>query len=220
MRKCYDCGKELSDVAMKCDECGSENLSFIEQEETEKREKNPKTYIIFIIAGIIAVLAIIVACIHSAEKIPAKPIQNALIALNDGEIDTFLEEIPERMQTDMQQLILGENGSFEAYKSQISAQLEESFGENYKISAKLIDSYDFSDDLLESLNQACVDSGYNIEFSDAKHITVRLMIESKNEKIKNYSAVESYSVEYDGKWYYMPTELLSSTDNTSSEEAE
>lgn len=209
MRKCLDCGKALPDVAMKCDECGSESLSFIEAGQSEKKAKNPKTYIIFIIAGILAVLAIIFAINYSSEKVPAKPVKNALIALNGGEIDTFLEEVPERMQTDMQQLILGETGSFEAYKSEVTAQLEENFGENYKISAKLIDTYDFSDELLESLNQACVDSGYNIEFSNAKHITVRLMIESKDKSLKNYSAVESYSVELDGKWYYMPTELLS-----------
>lgn len=209
MRKCLDCGKELPDVAMKCDECGSEKLSFIEKEQAEKKEKSPKTYIIFIIAGILAILAIIFAVNYSSKTVPAKPVKNALIALNGGDVSSFLEEIPERMQTDMQQEILGETGSFETYQTQVSSQLEEYFGENYKISAKLIDTYDFSDELLESLNQTCVDSGYNLEFSNAKHITVRLMIESKDESIKNYSAVESYSVELDGKWYYMPTELLS-----------
>ena len=50
MRKCLDCGKELKDVDMVCPDCGSENLSLInENEETNFKEKRPKGGIIVLI---------------------------------------------------------------------------------------------------------------------------------------------------------------------------
>lgn len=213
MRKCLKCGQELPDVAMKCDVCGSDELSFIENTKNNKTTaKKPKSVII--IAAVIAVsviLAIIFTYSYFKTSVQSEPVKNAVIALTSGDLQGYLDEIPQKMQTDTENYYVEQNGSIEAFKSQTESALEENFGEKYSIDAKVIDSYDFSEDLIESLNSACKDKGYDLSFESGKHITLRLMVESKDGKTKNYSAVEAFSVSTNGKWYYLPNEIFEET---------
>ncbi len=209
MRKCLKCGELLPDVAMKCDKCGSEELSLIEEESANTKKLKP----VILITAVIAVAVIVaIAFTYSHFKTSAytKPVKNAVVAVTSGDLDAYLKEIPEKMQGDTENYYFEKYGSTEAFKNGVESSLEEEFGENFSVDAKVIDSYDFSDDLLESLNASCKENGYNIEFQNAKHITLRLMIESQNGNTKNYTAVTEISVESDGKWYYLPNELFES----------
>lgn len=218
MRKCLDCGAELKDVEMKCSECGSENISLIENDDENKENlpKKPRTFV-FIIAifAVIGIIASIVAFNYSSGSVPAKPIEKAINAMYSGDLDTYVNQMYSKFQTDAENYLSNQYGSYSAYESSTKETLINAYGENYKVETKAIDVYPLSSKMVEYLNEACSESGYKVNITKAKNVTVRTVTKGDDGNEMYYIANE-YSAEIGGKWYLIPKGLLNSS--ASSEE--
>lgn len=210
MRKCLDCGAELDDVAMKCSECGSENLSLIEDNESKKTSlpKKPKTFIIIIsVIVILGIIASIVAFNFSSSSVPAKPVEKALTAFYTGDLDTYVNQMYGVFQSDAESYLTNQYGSYSAYEESTKETLKATYGDNYKIEAKVIDVYPLTDKLVDDLKTACSKTGYKANITDARNVTVRIVTKGDDGQEEYYIANE-YSAEVGGKWYLIPKGLI------------
>lgn len=209
MRKCLDCGKELKDVDMVCPDCGSENLSLInENEENIYKEKKPKGgIIVLIIVIIIGITAGVLVYNSSQNSVPAKPVEKAIKALYSGDLEGYIDEMYGAFQADAENYLTSEYGSFEAYSDSTKSTLKNAYGSDYKIESRVVDVFSYSDKMIEFVNQACDSAGYKADITDLKHITVRI-ITKNDEGAQTYYIADDYSAEIGGKWYFLPQNML------------
>lgn len=207
MRRCLDCGKELKDVEMVCSECGSENLSLIEEEVF--KEKKPKGgIIVLIIILIIGITAGILVYKSSQKSIPAEPVENAMAALYSGDLGGYVNEMYGAFQTDAENYLTSEYESYEAYRESTEETLKNAYGDNYKIETETVDVFTYSDKMCEFVNEACSSLGYDAEIAELRHVTVRI-VTSNSEGAQTYYIADDYSAEIGGKWYFLPKNMLS-----------
>lgn len=210
MRKCLDCGKELKDVDMVCPDCGSENLSLIDDtEQNAVKKRNPKGGIIVLIAVvIIGITAGVLVYGNSQKSVPAKPVETAMKELYSGDLQGYIDEMYGAFQGDAENYLVSEYESFEAFKQSTEETLVNAYGEDYKIESKAVDVFDYSDKMIEFVNEACESAGYKSDITDLKHITVRV-VTSNSEGAQTCYVADEYSAEIGGKWYLLPQSLLS-----------
>lgn len=213
LRKCLDCGKELKDVDMVCPDCGSENLSLIDDnDEKVYKEKKPKGgIIVLIILFIIGVAAGILVYSSSQKSVPAEPVETAIKALYSGDLEGYIDEMYGAFQTDAENYLTSEYGSFEEYSESIKSTLENAYGDDYTIETKVVDVFSYSDKMVEFVNEACDSAGYKADITDLKHITVRVVTKN-DEGAQTYYIADDYSAQIGGKWYFLPESMLSSDD--------
>lgn len=207
MRECLDCGKELRDVDIVCTECGSENLSLIEEENTQK-DKNPKGALIILIAVlIIGILSSVIVYKSSQSTIPAKPIESAMAAFYSGDLQGYIDEMYGEFKTDAENYLTQEYESFISFEESTIETLKSAFGDNYKIETKVVDVFDYSDKIIQFTNDACADCGYDALITDLCHVTIRIVI-SNDEGAQSCYLADEYSAQIGGKWYFLPQGLL------------
>ena len=209
MRKCLDCNTELKDFEMKCSECGSENLSVIEEEQPHFKEKKPKAFIILLCAVVVLGLVCAIIVGNNAKKaVPAKPIETAIVALYSGDIQGYVDEIYGDFKVEAENFFLDTYGNFDAYKQETEDILKDAYGNKYEMTSKVVDVFSYSDLMIEFYQEACDELGFDIQIEDMKHVTVRVSIEN-DEGAQEYYMADEFSVQVGGKWYFLPKDMLS-----------
>ena len=208
MRKCLDCGKELRDVDMVCSECGSENLSLIENEEENYKENKPKGGLIALaVVLIIGIISGVMIYRNSSKTVPAEPVKNAMAAFYSGDLEGYVNEMYGSFHSDAESYLTSTYGSYSSYEESTLATLKETFGDDYSIKCKTIDIYSYSDEMVALFQEACGTIGYDETFEDVKHVTIRTVI-TNEEGLESYYIADEYSVEINGKWYFLPKSYL------------
>ena len=208
MRKCLDCGKELKDFELKCSECLSDNLSLINEEQESAREKKPKSFLILLIVIVIIGFASAIFAYNYLNKtVPAEPIKEAVASLYSGDLEGYIEPMHSEFKPDAESILLSEYESYQAYTESIKETLENAYGDNYKIDTQVIDTYKYSDKIVEFLNEAVQSIGYDVEITSAYHVTVRV-VTGNDDGAETYYVADDYSCEIDGKWYFVPKNML------------
>lgn len=207
MRKCLDCGAEVNNVDMKCPECQSENLSLIEEEKVFKEKKPKGGLILLIVVVIIGIIAALIVGDNAKNVVPAKPIEKAVTALYAGDLDGYINEMYGCFTADAENYFSEEFGNFETYKQENDEILKQAYGENYSIKSKIVDVYNYSDKMVELVQQTCDDLNYDIKIEELKHVCVRVSIENE-EGAQSYYIADEYSVQVGGKWYFLPKDML------------
>ena len=207
MRKCLDCGAEVKDVDMQCPECNSENLSLIEDKKAHKEKKPKGGIILLIVVVIFGIIASIVVGDNAKNVVPAEPIKTAITALYAGDLDGYINEMYGCFTADAENYFSEEYGDFEAYKQENDEILKEAYGNNYSIESKVVDVYDYSEKMIDFVQQTCDELNYDIKIEDLKHICIRVSIEN-DEGAQTYYIADEYSVQVSGKWYFLPKDML------------
>ena len=207
MRKCLDCGKELRDVEMVCAECGSENLSLIEEAETFKEKKPKGGFIILSVVVLIGIISGILVYQNSLKTVPAEPVKNAMAAFYSGDLDGYINEMYGSFQTDAENYLTSQYGSYSAFEESTKDTLINAYGENYIVETEVVDVFSYSDKMIEFVQQACDAVGYDADITDVKHITVRIVTKN-TEGAQTYYIADEYSAEIGGKWYMLPKSML------------
>lgn len=197
MRNCLDCGAVLEDIDMKCTECGSKNLSVIE---SDKPIATMKKSTLIRIAFTAVAAAIVVAVIISGAMIVVRNTQTAPVvagvkAMVGGDLDGYVGEFYEGYQDDVRSYIWSSD-SVEDFKESRVKEMQETYGEDYKIYAKCVDVRNCSDNTVASLNSDY--SKYDATIQDAKYVTVSVFITGSNGELVTSTTL--YSVKIDGKW--------------------
>jgi len=212
MRKCLDCNAELKDFQMRCSECGSENLSLIEEEAHEYKEKKPKGFLILIVViAVIGIISSIIISNNAKVVIPAKPIVKAVVSLYSGDIDGYINEMYGGFKSDAESFFTDSYGNFETYKQETEDILINAYGADYKITSKVADVYSYSGKMIEFYQSACDNLGYDIKIEDMKHVIVRVSI-SNDEGAQEVYVADEFSVQVGGKWYFLPRNMLVSAE--------
>lgn len=219
MRRCLDCNAELPNAAMECTECGSQNLSLIEEKTTEKTALPKKVNAFIIVIAAVFVIGVVCgffAYKYSAKTVPAEPIKNAMNSLYTGDLQGYIDEMYKSFQSDAENYLNNEYGSFSSYKDSTEETLKNAYGDDYKVVSEVIDVYPFTDKMVEFLNDACKEAGYKVEITDAKNVTVRTVTKN-DDGAESYYIADEYSAEIDGKWYFVPKGLLVSNESDNSQ---
>ena len=212
MRKCLDCGATLKDFEMSCGECGSENLSLIEEEAHEYKEKKPKGFLILIVViAVIGIISSIIISNNAKVVIPAKPIEKAVVSLYSGDIDGYINEMYGGFKSDAESFFTDSYGNFETYKQETEDILINAYGTDYKITSKVADVYSYSGKMIEFYQSGCDNLGYDIKIEDMKHVVVRVSI-SNDEGAQEVYVADEFSVQVGGKWYFLPKNMLVSAE--------
>ncbi len=212
MRKCLDCGATLKDFEMSCGECGSENLSLINEETTEYKEKKPKGFLILLIViAIIGIVSAVIVSNNAKRTMPSKPIEKAVVSLYSGDLAGYINDMYGSFKADAENFFTESYGDFETYKKENEDILINAYGADYKISSKVIDVYSYSDKMIEFYQNACKELGYDIAIEDMKHVTIRVDI-SNDEGAQEVYIADEYSVQTGGKWYFLPKNMLVSAE--------
>ncbi len=208
MRKCLDCGAELQDFQMQCSECGSENLSLIEEEQVKQAENKPKgALILFVVIAIIGIICAVLVSTNANKTVPAKPIKNAVTALYSGDIQGYIDEMYGGFKADAENFFTQSYGNFDTYKDETVEILKNAYGNNYEITSQVVDVYSYTDSMVEFYQDVCTELNYNIKIEKMKHITVRCAVEN-DEGMQQYYIADEYSVQVGGKWYFLPKDML------------
>lgn len=206
---CDKCGKNNAEGTAFCEECG--NPLNTEQNETVENEMNENTRKVKLIASIVICVAVValliwcimglVSCVQNGAS--EKPIKNYINAMNKEEYSEVFEQIPEGYEDAISENKKEEKkDEWEAYRD----TLESMYGDNYKMSYKIIAKRKLSDDEIES-----AEDSYNSKLSDGEKKFDKIDIEDAcqyqirrknkgNEKKKE--SFDTYTVyKIDGKWY-------------------
>lgn len=206
MRNCEECGAELSDEVMKCTECGSGNLSIINENENENENENQKAkgkkfYLTFF--AIIAVLLILVVLgvqsyFYLSKSIIIKPVEKGIYTRESGDLHGFLDSLPEAFRDTYEDEYLKSFKSIEGYNSMQKSQLEEMFGADYSVEVKVVDLQKVSDVMIGALNLNY--QNYSVIFEKAYYVTLKILI-ANEEGIEFVVPKTVYSVKVDNNWY-------------------
>ena len=203
---CENCGKENISGAKFCEGCGTP-LTVTEPVVAPLEPVgagNKVTPIIVALIAIVVVAGLIFGGISlfGGNKF-MKPMNNLIKSLEKEDADFFLKAIPEEFADELDREDLKELEKAYEIGNEI---LEDEYGKNVKIKAKVVDKEKLDDDDIEDLEGTFVadldvddiDEAYEVEYK----VTV------KGKKDKEEAKWETYVAKIDGKWYFIDMDDL------------
>lgn len=200
MRKCLQCGAQLSDADMTCDKCGSDDISeIILKNADEKRKKGLK----IIGIGAVCVLAAVAIGLGVNAFVsfytPSRPVYEGVLAVNSGDSKAYLAQMHESFSGEFEDTFESQYGGTEQYDSEWKQNLEQNFGKDYKVSVSVLDVAPMSDTMVAAMNSTYSES-HGTVFEAVKYVTVKTVITGEN-GLESVNTQLINSVLIDGKWY-------------------
>lgn len=198
---CENCGKENTNDARFCESCGAPLTNPEENViPTEPAQSGNKGTMVVLGVLIIAVIAGLVwggITLFGGNKL-MKPMNNIIKAIEKEDADLFLEAIPEDLadaldRDDLKELEEG----FKAGKE----VLEDEYGKNVKIKAKVKSKEKLDEDDIKDLEEDTYFFGEDIDIDEAYEVEYKITVKGKDDKEE--AEWETYVAKVDGKWCFI-----------------
>ena len=194
MAFCSKCGKEIPDGAV-CD-CQSGNSVYPSPvvENTNSKSAVNKGFIV-IGAGLLAVIVIIALIVSSLSGGYKKPLKNYIKAINKCDTAKMLSvTVPKSKMKELKKEMKDSIIDYDAFLDKMDdtledamEELEDDYGKNVKLSAKIVDKKKVKGDDLDEINEDYEDE-YDAEIKKAYKVKVEMTIKGKDDKdTKNVS---------------------------------
>lgn len=198
---CEHCGSELKDNDKVCANCGAAVEGTAAKKDvksakvnTEKVEKN-NVKTIAIVGGIIVAAIIVIVVIFSLISGAYKtPIKNYFNGVQKTNAKTYLKAYPEFMREDL------EDKYDEDFLEKRIESLEKTYGDNVKLSYKVVDKIKMTKDELDEYKDD-LKKDYDdekIKVSAGYKVCIKLTVKGSDEKETNFMTLEVLKV--NGKW--------------------
>lgn len=199
---CEKCGAELNDTDKVCPKCGAAvaekaTKKDVNNDSVTKTEKdNKKTIAIVggISAGIIVILIVIFSLISNAYK---KPIDNYFKGIQKESSKVFVKAYPPFMKEKI------EKDYDDSRLSKMVTSYEKEYGDNIKISYKVLDKTKMDKEDIKKVQENLQDSykDQKIKVTDGYKVCVKGTIKGKEDKETDYSTMKVYKI--NGGWYFV-----------------
>ena len=156
----------------------------------------------FILGGIIAIIAIVITIIALiACNAWKRPIDKLVKGIKKADTEILLSAFPDFVKDEFKDELNLE--TMEKMLVKLGEALEDEYGDNYKISYKVVEKDKIEKDDLEKIEKAFNDNmDKSIKVSAGYKAKIKLIVKGKEDSYDSTSIMYLYKI--NGKWSYLP----------------
>lgn len=202
---CENCGKENVNGAKFCEGCGAELT--IPSEPVQPEPTGNKGTLVVLAIVIIAIIAGLVwggISLFGGNKF-MKPMNNIIKALEKEDAEYYILAVPEDVVEETKKRDENFDEELEDGFKVINEMLEDEYGKNFKVKAKLVEKEKLDKDDIEDLEKEIYLDEIDVDDIDAAY-EVEYEITVKGKDDKEEAKFETHIGKIDGKWYFIDME--------------
>ncbi len=202
---CENCGKENTNDARFCEGCGApltkpeENV--IPVEPAQSGNKGTMIVLAVIVIAIIGGLVWGGISLFGGNKL-MKPMNNIIKAIEKEDAEFYLKSVPEDVVKAAEKEDKNFDEEFEEGLELIKEMLEDEYGKNFKIKAKVVDKKKIDKDDIEDLEDDIYLDEIDVDDIEAAY-EVEYEVTIKGKDGKEDAKFETHVGKVDGKWYFI-----------------
>lgn len=202
---CENCGKENTNDAKFCEGCGAPlNISSEPVTLTPAEPTGNRATLIVLVVVIIAVIAGLVwggISLFGGNKLLA-PMNNIIKAIDKEDSEYYLKSVPKDVVKAAKKTDSDLEDEFEEGAELINEMLEDEYGKNFKIKAKIVEKKKIDKDDIEDLEDDIYLNGIDVDDIEAAY-EVEYEVTVKGKDGKEDAKFETHIGKIDGKWYFI-----------------
>ncbi len=202
---CENCGKENVNDARFCESCGAPLTNPIEPvTPTPSESTGNKGTAVVLAVVIIAVIGGLVwggISLFGGNKL-MKPMNNIIKAIEKEDAEFYLKSVPEDVVKAAKKTDNDLEDEFEEGAELINEMLEDEYGKNFKIKAKIVDKKKIDKDDIEDLEDDIYLNEIDVDDIEAAY-EVEYEVTVKGKDGKEDAKFETHIGKVDGKWYFI-----------------
>lgn len=202
---CENCGKENLGDARFCEGCGAPltnpEANTVPTEPAQSGNKGTMVVLAVIVIAIIAGLVWGGISLFGGNKL-MKPMNNIIKAIEKEDSEYYLKSVPEDVVKAAKKTDSDLEEEFEEGAELINEMLEDEYGKNFKIKAKVVDKKKIDKDDIEDLEDDIYLYEIDVDDIEAAY-EVEYEVTVKGKDGKEDAKFETHIGKIDGKWYFI-----------------
>lgn len=173
------------------------NNSLPQYEYTYKPKSKAPLYA-FLASLAVAIIAAIVY-LYFFKVVPSTPVKNMILSQYNGKMEEYFTYLYPPTASESEESFKTSYGSTEEYNTKLQTNFTQTYGENYTVSARVLDVDLATDEMLEAFLSEIEDETERAKITDLAYVTVKLKVQG--DISTDMAASMGTAVKYDGKWY-------------------